>query len=542
LDNKGIFKNIADESEGIISIRKYKPEKDLPKSLRVDLAHFSDAPAIAITDDTKPEEEILVLLGEILAAIKDVLTPHTVGFYWANAERKLFRLGGKLTESKSFLSDMRFAFGDDVLSQVFFSKRPELYKQIDAADELKFLKYYEAASGVKSFVGVPVMFKDKVFGVLFCDSLAKDSFGETDVVLLQKFARIFSSQLSSLDLKMHLIAEDGFLQTALAFAKQIKKLSAIPDIIDLVGQTIKDNFDFDYLTISIFKNASELAVKKVVANDDAAYIAEGTVLQTTGTLVGEVIRSSEHGTADDLATLRTPPARFFKDETFEYGNSFLAVPITYADYCYGVVTLESKPAKAFTEKNFPHVRFILDMMGFAFSSVVFHEEARANAVLDEQTGVLTKRTFFSRLRNELNRALRQNTEVCLLLVRFDEAERLKSRYKERDINTLFKSTARLLISSCRNYDLVGKYDDDTFVAGMIGISELNARLWADRIREQIINYPIQSGEEYKTIFASVSIGVSKLMHQHPDIDSLIEGAEKALHHAITSGGNSVKVF
>jgi diguanylate cyclase (GGDEF)-like protein len=219
----------------------------------------------------------------------------------------------------------------------------------------------------------------------------------------------------------------------------------------------------------------------------------------------------------------------------------LIVLLKFKDLYAGVLTLQTEQKRYFGKENFAKVRYFAETLSMVLHKKHLREQLKIERPLDEETGTMARKNFVSRVRHEVNRASRENQNLMLMMVAFDDEAGLLNRYGKAKMMKLMQATARLIVANMRNYDLIARFDNYRFAICLINISEVNARQWADKIRQQILNSPFETGEEYQTILASVSVGLAELRLSNPDIDQLFEGAKTALEHALKTG-NSVKVF
>lgn len=545
MEKEGIFKHISESSEGVINVRKYTPESSGEKSKLQDLKleKFGEQETTEKTGQQNAvEEELNKVLKEILTTIKETLQARTTCFCWASQSKKIFFFASKETDSKTFTSKKAIAFSGDALTQVFMARNAQLYTDITSQDEPKILRYYDEPNSVRSFIGVPVFHGDRVYAILFADSIAKSAFGPDDVKLLNRFGKICSAIIDNYATKSKHIEAIRFVEPVINFMHFLQQEDTIEKILDSFTKHLQQTLDFDNLTISLLNSKSELVVKKALGKSET--IKEGIKIDLEHSAVGVAFTSGQDGTIDDMETVSDMPL-FFKEELKEdqekQKGSMLIVVLKFKDLYAGVLTLQTEQKRNFGKDNFTKVRYFAETLSMVLHTKLLKEQLKTERPLDEETGTLSRKHFVSRVRHEVNRASRENQSLILMMVAFDEEASLVQRYGKENMMKLMQSTARLIVANMRNYDLISRLDSYRFSICLINISEVNARQWADKIREQILNSPFDTGLEFQSILASVSVGLAELRLSNPDIDHLFQGARTALEHALKSG-NSVKVF
>lgn len=546
MEREGIYKHITESSEGVINVRKYKPEEDKAKikSQEFGLEQYPETTPVPLSNvQTSIEQELNGVILEILAAVKETLQATTAAFCWSSQSKRTFYMATNVTDSASFTKNKWLPFAGDVLTQIFLARNAQLYTDISQSDEAKLIRYYEEPNGTRSFMGVPVFHKEMVYAILYADSVAKDAFGPDDVKLLNRFGKICSALIDNFAAKSSHLESVRFVDPFVRFMHELQIEAGVDEIIEKFCRSIKETLDYDHLTVSLLNPKSELIIRKV--DSKGTYIPEGSQVDLDCSALGVSVMRGQDGTIDDISSLNGMP-RFYHGEPCADGESqygsFLIVPIKFKDFYAGAITLETAQKRYFGRENFAKVRAFVETLAFSLHTKFLEDRLRIVTPFDDETGTLSRRTFIARIRHEINRATRDQTGLALLMIGFDDEVGLKHRYGEKGLATLMRTTARLISGNIRNFDLICRFDKLKFAVCLVNITEVNARYWADKIRELILNSPIETDEEFKSILAMVSIGIANLRHDKPDIDLLFDGANTALQHAMNSGGNTVKVF
>lgn len=536
----------ADASEGVINVRKYKPEKPASQTVKIELEPFAKPdPNAQNAAQMSVEDELGMAIAEILSAVKETFNAYSVCFAWASASKKKFYLAHKETPSERFTSEKWLAFGSDAVTQVFWARNGQLYAEISADDAPKLLRYYAEPPSIRAFMGVPVFHRDQVYGVLFADSQQPGAFRQEHVKLLNRFGKICSALIDNYAVKSGHLESIKFVEPAIAFVDALRDEPSLDAQLKAFCDAMQSVMDAERLAIALVNSRSELRIRHVRAK--SPYVAEGALIDIDGSAVGQAVARGEAGIIDDLSTLNGLP-RFFAEE-IQSGlqppqGSMLIMPIQLGDVTAGVVTLESSQKHFFSRETAQKAKFFVNALSLSLHVIWLKERVRQVSARDEETGALSARHFYERLRYEINRATRERADMALLLIEFDDQKGLmaRSNHNPTTLANLMRATARMLAANARNYDLIGRLGKMRFAVCLSGISEMHARFWAERVREQVINFPFETDDQFRTILATVSIGLARLRHERADPDLWLEDAEKALQLAQHSGGNCVKIF
>lgn len=533
-------------SGGVVNVRKYTPEKNASQTVKIELEPFAE-PHSSLTPNAplSIEEELGTLISEILATIKASVDAYSVCFAWVSTNKKKLYLAHKDISSQYFTTEKWLPFGSDAVTQVVIARNGQLYTEISTEDEPKLIRYYSTPVGIKSFMGVPVFHREHIYGVLFADSLNKGTFRPEHVKLLNRFGKICSALIDNYAVKSGHLESIRFVEPSIAFLHSLYNETHLEAHIQAFCNAIQSVIDFDHLALLLINSRSELQIRNVLTKSH--YVAEGKLVDLEHSAVGQTVMHGDSGIIDDLSTLNGLP-RFFAEEVQDglppAQGSMLIMTIKLGDFIAGAVTLESPQKHFFSQETAQKARFFVNALSLSLNGFLLKDRLKRLSPFDEETGLLSAQAFFERLRYEINRSIRQRSEAALLLIEFDDPKSLEARSNHNPaiLSNLMQTAGRMLAANARNYDLVGRIGKMRFGVCLNGISEINARFWAEKAREQIINFPFETNDHFRTILATVSIGIARLRHEYADLEVWIENAEKALQHAQHSGGNCVKVF
>jgi len=180
-------------------------------------------------------------------------------------------------------------------------------------------------------------------------------------------------------------------------------------------------------------------------------------------------------------------------------------------------------------------RRILDLQAELLSA---REILRYQATHDCLTGLLNRSATIEALRNELDRASRQGSPVCLMLGDIDHFKNINDTYGHAVGDAVLCEAAQRMRSSLRTYDSVGRYGGEEFLFVLPGCDVQNARNQAERLLTAITGPPVELPRI--TISFTLSFGVVvKYNVAVEDLESLIQSADAALYEAKLQGRNRV---
>ena len=162
------------------------------------------------------------------------------------------------------------------------------------------------------------------------------------------------------------------------------------------------------------------------------------------------------------------------------------------------------------------------------------------ATTDSLTGVLNRRAFFERMEQEIDRSLRENTSLSLILTDIDYFKKVNDRYGHQTGDMVLQRFTEQSLNSSRPYDFVGRYGGEEFVICLPGADISQSGSVAERMRSKVEEMKIMLPDASQSIRITASFGVTSfLMGSKEKVDSLIKRADNALYKAKNEGRNRV---
>lgn len=162
------------------------------------------------------------------------------------------------------------------------------------------------------------------------------------------------------------------------------------------------------------------------------------------------------------------------------------------------------------------------------------------AATDSLTGVLNRRAFMERMEQEIQRSLRENTSLSLILTDIDYFKKVNDRYGHQTGDMVLQRFTEQLLDSSRPYDIVGRYGGEEFVICLPGANISQSMSVAERMRSKLEEMKVLPPDSSKSIRITASFGTTAfLIGSKEKADSLIKRADNALYKAKNEGRNRV---
>ena len=168
-----------------------------------------------------------------------------------------------------------------------------------------------------------------------------------------------------------------------------------------------------------------------------------------------------------------------------------------------------------------------------------YRQARAERRTDSLTGLINHRAITEMVDSELDRAIRQEQALSVVMVDIDNFKTINDTHGHPSGDRVIRRLSTLLNTRLRKYDGVGRYGGEEFMVVLPATSIDAAARLIDRLRAQFAELAITT-EAGDTIHCHFSAGVAAYP-EHITPQELINAADGALYRAKQAGRNRVEV-
>ncbi len=165
------------------------------------------------------------------------------------------------------------------------------------------------------------------------------------------------------------------------------------------------------------------------------------------------------------------------------------------------------------------------------------------ANIDGLTGVFNHRYFQNSLEQEIERAIRTETPITLLLIDIDRFKKFNDTYGHQTGDFILVEFAKLLEQNLRKYDILARYGGEEFVILLPDTDAQTGMLVGEKLRETIAEYTFtEDGVEYH-VTASFGVSTSKpTAEDNFSKGDFITQADIALYAAKEAGRDQVVLY
>lgn len=165
------------------------------------------------------------------------------------------------------------------------------------------------------------------------------------------------------------------------------------------------------------------------------------------------------------------------------------------------------------------------------------DEARADAVTDVESGLLTPAALLRQAEQVFAFAHRHGSHAGVLIVGLDRFDELVAAEGKATLDALANHFARVLAGAVRKEDALARWRHSQFAVITPGIDARHAHLFAERLRGAVAGANVQHGG--RALQVTVSVGLASCPADGEQASDLLATAEQRMAEAMADGGNCV---
>jgi len=168
-----------------------------------------------------------------------------------------------------------------------------------------------------------------------------------------------------------------------------------------------------------------------------------------------------------------------------------------------------------------------------------NEELKELVIRDGLTNLFNHRYFMEVLDKEMDRAVRYERALCLIMLDVDNFKEFNDTHGHPAGDGVLKIIADLFDSRLRSVDIPARYGGEEFSIILPETDLKGGRIVADEIRAMVENYPFEGRETQPLGKITISAGVAEFSDYAEESSVFLKRADDALYRAKGEGRNQV---
>jgi diguanylate cyclase (GGDEF)-like protein/excisionase family DNA binding protein len=389
----------------------------------------------------------------------------------------------------------------------------------------------------ESMLLAPLVYEERVIGVLVLSKLGLDQFGQDDLRLLTIYASFAAQAMANADATERLQAQSEALERQLLRQRELLRLTEsvlttleTDELFDMVVDRLGALVRYDTVSIEL-RDPTTGRLRSVIARGvhAAEFLADGQS-EAEG-VAGWVIAHNESVLIDDER--RDPRVRALPGVGAVDG-SLVVVPLRDRQGVSGVLVVERLgDHDRFTPDESELIQLFAAQVSIALRNATIHAAAETRARTDDRTGLLNHAAFVERL----VRAVTRGEPFGLIMLDLDDFRAVNNALGHQAGDRYLREVGQAVRRAGRESDQVFRYGGDEFVLILPGSDAVGARIAAERVRAAVA----EAGRELGGIHAQVgaSIGIAAYPDDGDRPDEILLAADRACFVAKRTGRDRI---
>jgi two-component system cell cycle response regulator len=472
-------------------------------------------------------------LYNVLAVAERALQPYTVGLFWLDIAGQRLRLKELRSES-DHVQERPIGIGEGVLGAIAKQKEPIMLQNMRVGHS--GLVYYEKPEKVTDFIGVPVMERGHLRGILVADRIDGRSFdnGDLDVMttIAEEAMRAVQVEQIFSQMDQEKFQKERFYQALRDFNSAL----TVDEVAQVTLRAARRVTGAEFAAVCV---SGEVEGQMRIASCDWHEMPEygdlvGEVFEAQHGLVGAAIKAKHtlpYGTA------RARSQRIFGNSISIPVAGVQVYPLLWKHVGVGALVIGSMRKEFLSMQAADMVRVIGDHAAIAIANAQMYERMEQLATTDGLTNLVNHRHYQELFDSMLQRAERYGRKFSLVLCDIDHFKLVNDNHGHPVGDMVLRKVARILESGARSTDVVARYGGEEFAILMEETDSEGANTICERIRKQLKAESFHS--DVGQFNCTMSLGIATYPTDSDTKPRLTVCSDEALYEAKHNGRDQV---
>lgn len=279
---------------------------------------------------------------EFLTVIKDALAASCVGLYLQKGHNSMEFQAGEYEDGRL---DRRMLISENSLVDMVAKQKVSVIEgNLPIGTELDGFGGVE----IRSFLGVPLVWEEKLVGVIALGSEATENFSKEDEIFLCRCGNLLTQVMAVYHRGLRWETDQELYQIHKQMIQSMTRVDSEDNAVYTFVQLIRQLYPFDRFTLCQ-REEDEGIIRHVYGQVDG--LDRGVPFPLDAGLNGWVIKRNTPLVISDMSEGAFLRPRYFQGEDTRHGlHAFLGMPLGQGEDAWGCISLESRSAEQYGEK------------------------------------------------------------------------------------------------------------------------------------------------------------------------------------------------
>ena len=390
--------------------------------------------------------------------------------------------------------------------------------------------YISTAKRNGSALGIPILNKGDLSGVIYLESTTQNEFKPDDIQTLQTLANQVAIAIQKARLHAQTQEHLRVMTTLQSISQTVTSSLELNEILHNVLKLLKNTFGYTYISIYLLQD-DVLHLGAQLGYPDAMIIHE---IPITSGIAGQTVRTKQ---AQFISDVTKAPS--FLRASYDI-SSEICVPILKNDNILGILNVESNRNIPLNENDSSLLKALAGTVAVAIDNARLHGQVKAMAVTDAVSGLYNRHAFEEFLTTEIKRANRYGNIFSLIIFDIDSFKRYNDTWGHPSGDVRLKSTADLIRTNQRQYDIAARYGGDEFAIILPNTGTEGSKQFAKRLLESARESAAEVSTDDSPVSGyTLSIGYATYPEDGDTFDAILHAADQAELTAKRLGKNRI---
>lgn len=251
-----------------------------------------------------------------------------------------------------------------------------------------------------------------------------------------------------------------------------------------------------------------------------------------------LLESAHRLARHDVAEYRTTALTHGEPSPLPEAGRVMMLPLGNGGNTFGAIAIALADTPALGKDQAQALDSVMRHLTLALRNAVVYREIKLQADHDALTQLHNRRSFDHRLAEEVERHLRYDMPMTLLMLDIDHFKAVNDTYGHPAGDAVLREVALAMRGACRTTDFAARYGGEEFCVILPHTDGKRGHILAERLRKRIAASRVDV--EGKTLSVTVSIGLATLSTASPlTPEKIVCEADSALYAAKAAGRNIV---